>query len=714
MRTTADSLFALVKPLFDQVKDVWLVENKSEQELAQLIQTLLKMREAIRPARRDMIANYVVTQHDLETSGALKIAFLACLVDGPMVLYKNLKIGYGLFTEKRYDNEEFITEYGGISLTMEDLEAPVYRGDYVMTLNTWHIDGRYNFRISQKGRWINEPNLVPLNYNNTAEFERAIDAVRNCAFRTKENRRGVFLVNFREGPGQLPADAGNEIFVQYGHGRGGNNQYQRPWREALTVEALMHTYPERWIQQIHILEARRDTLVFKLFMQRVLSRRQKWSAEELAAPVEREAGMELLENIVEIEIQIPLTEVGKANVREAVQDDLTRIYNEMESLAIQYQTRYLADIQEELFHWERDKRSDDPFPSRYNLSPEESQIINVMLQSPCMQHIKNVAIHLATTTPSPLIDPDDMMMEFFRKIFETYYVVPLTEKIEEFIIYKLQNEFEINVSRIWQRLGTNHRTSIFQLFFPEIEDDGSILDAVNAFCEYIYKNQLVRPLAAELKKGGSRVTVNSYIHIYTLATFFHKDSVKRQINSLFKEKKTNPATIRGYLLFELATRTFEWAEEMGKDIEDMAAGEILETENMEDGGGEGVIDEDDLINVNVIKEWAKKNASNALEYGNAVLSTVYEDLATDYADLVQYWDDKGRGTHDGVRADIEKLSFYDVLSVFKDFRKKLLGTNNDDEIVKTFNERFKEASGTSYETRQRKKPKTTRKPLNKK
>lgn len=60
--------------------------------------------------------------------------------------------GYGLRADKDYKKGEVITRYGGLS--------PVFwSGDYVARLDEHQsIDGLTHFKLSEKGRWLNEYN----------------------------------------------------------------------------------------------------------------------------------------------------------------------------------------------------------------------------------------------------------------------------------------------------------------------------------------------------------------------------------------------------------------------------------------------------------------------------------------------------------------------------------------------------------------------------
>lgn len=71
------------------------------------------------------------------------------LMKGPYVVHDAHR-GYGLMADKDYKKGEVVTRYGGLS--------PVFwTGDYVARLDEHQsIDGISHFKLSEKGRWLNE------------------------------------------------------------------------------------------------------------------------------------------------------------------------------------------------------------------------------------------------------------------------------------------------------------------------------------------------------------------------------------------------------------------------------------------------------------------------------------------------------------------------------------------------------------------------------
>lgn len=111
-------------------------------------------------------------------------------LSGPEVAWDPLRNCYGLRARQAYRPGEVITTYGGRrSLT------PI-RGDYVARCSELHIDGRTDFRLSEKGRWINESCRDRLIVN--ATLGRQVRAL-------------------------TPIQAGEWIFVDYGE------EYQRSY-----------------------------------------------------------------------------------------------------------------------------------------------------------------------------------------------------------------------------------------------------------------------------------------------------------------------------------------------------------------------------------------------------------------------------------------------------------------------------------------------------
>jgi hypothetical protein len=79
------------------------------------------------------------------------VKIINALGDGPLVRWDPERGGWGLFAEKKYEEGEKVTEYGGTISTYE------VAGPYVALMGDIHVDGFCGFRLGiQRGRWINE------------------------------------------------------------------------------------------------------------------------------------------------------------------------------------------------------------------------------------------------------------------------------------------------------------------------------------------------------------------------------------------------------------------------------------------------------------------------------------------------------------------------------------------------------------------------------
>lgn len=69
---------------------------------------------------------------------------------GPRVSWDEERGCFGLKADKSYRKGELVTTYGGRKSCKELF------GDYVAKASEIYIDGKVDFLLSQKGRWINE------------------------------------------------------------------------------------------------------------------------------------------------------------------------------------------------------------------------------------------------------------------------------------------------------------------------------------------------------------------------------------------------------------------------------------------------------------------------------------------------------------------------------------------------------------------------------
>lgn len=94
------------------------------------------------------LSNYEVSDSDLIDLETV-ISFIN-QIDGPAVEWDQHRNCYGLKTRQCYKKGDFITTYGGTKSFKE------INGDYVAKGSEIYIDGRVGFKLSEKGRWINE------------------------------------------------------------------------------------------------------------------------------------------------------------------------------------------------------------------------------------------------------------------------------------------------------------------------------------------------------------------------------------------------------------------------------------------------------------------------------------------------------------------------------------------------------------------------------
>jgi hypothetical protein len=107
------------------------------------------LQRARRAQRATSDGEYIVTEDDLKNISDL---VRRCNeIDGPSVEWDHERGCYGLRARRNYARGEIVTTYGGKKYTRE------VEGDYVAKASSdLHIDGRVGFKLSEKGRWINE------------------------------------------------------------------------------------------------------------------------------------------------------------------------------------------------------------------------------------------------------------------------------------------------------------------------------------------------------------------------------------------------------------------------------------------------------------------------------------------------------------------------------------------------------------------------------
>jgi hypothetical protein len=99
---------------------------------------------------RKQLNKYVVTEADIESIESV-VALCNC-VSGPFVAYDPVR-GYGLMADRDYSEGTTVTTYGG-----ERIKSIVVGGPYMALAKNGMstVDGRYGFKLAQKGRWVNE------------------------------------------------------------------------------------------------------------------------------------------------------------------------------------------------------------------------------------------------------------------------------------------------------------------------------------------------------------------------------------------------------------------------------------------------------------------------------------------------------------------------------------------------------------------------------
>ena len=125
----------------------------------------------------------------------------------------NNLVGYGLFAEKDYESNEIVAEYGGV-VASEELIGP-----YVISVRRHDVDGYYGFKLSQKGRFINEDHSKTLFKTNAAMQKH----LRNAANVVEEFTGQASVVFRTQKSFKYRLEKGQEILWYYGP------NYSRPY-----------------------------------------------------------------------------------------------------------------------------------------------------------------------------------------------------------------------------------------------------------------------------------------------------------------------------------------------------------------------------------------------------------------------------------------------------------------------------------------------------
>lgn len=182
----------------------------------QTIDSITMARTKISTNLRNAISNHVATEEEVLNDIA-KVVFLANLTPGPVILFINPSVGYGLFADRDYSYKESLTSYGGI-FSADDASDPM-SGDYVIEYGkNKFVDGRYNFKLSQKGRFVNEQH-DKTQFKNKQQMTSHLRKHQNVKLVMKTD------VDLQFEPLANGVSKGKELIWYYG------KDYERPWME---------------------------------------------------------------------------------------------------------------------------------------------------------------------------------------------------------------------------------------------------------------------------------------------------------------------------------------------------------------------------------------------------------------------------------------------------------------------------------------------------
>lgn len=117
-----------------------------EKKMQRMSERLKQQKRALSMMEQDVVVPSKWVIYDIEGLVNAVNAF-----KGPKVKKDRIR-GYGLFADRDYQPGELVTKYGGRTIW----NTSQLRGDYVAKASEHHIDGFDTFRLSEKGRWINE------------------------------------------------------------------------------------------------------------------------------------------------------------------------------------------------------------------------------------------------------------------------------------------------------------------------------------------------------------------------------------------------------------------------------------------------------------------------------------------------------------------------------------------------------------------------------
>ena len=175
---------------------------------------------AVNISLQKAISNYVASEDDVANRLAM-VVYLANLTPGPVILFINAQIGYGLFADRDYNYKEELTTYGGVE------SSDFMTGDYVIEYGKHKfIDGKYNFKLSQKGRFVNEQH-DRVQFKSTTQMTGYLRKFQNVKLVHDEK-------SLRFEPLANGLQKGEELIWYYG------KDYERPW---MTIGCLACNAP---------------------------------------------------------------------------------------------------------------------------------------------------------------------------------------------------------------------------------------------------------------------------------------------------------------------------------------------------------------------------------------------------------------------------------------------------------------------------------------
>lgn len=131
------------------------------------------------------------------------------------VIFANGAVGYGLFAERDYGGDDFVTNYGGV-------EVPsTYEGPYTVSISEKAKDKKtqdseFEFDIRDKGRWVNEGTPDPKDRTKTREKLQNVTLKYGRPKNQKGKKRMYFATT-------KPVKRGEEFYWDY------SRFYKRTW-----------------------------------------------------------------------------------------------------------------------------------------------------------------------------------------------------------------------------------------------------------------------------------------------------------------------------------------------------------------------------------------------------------------------------------------------------------------------------------------------------